>query len=38
VRVVKVTPRTPRFETTVSGEVLRVLFEDKIDSRTPEAA
>ena len=38
VRVVKVTPRTPRFETTVSGELLRVLFEDKIDSRTPEAA
>jgi hypothetical protein len=38
VRVLKVTPRSPRYETTVSGELLRVLFQDKIDSRTPEAA
>ena len=38
VRVVKVEPRTPRYETTVSGELLRVLFQDKIDSRAPEAA
>jgi hypothetical protein len=38
VRVVRVTPRRPRYETSVSGELLRVLFEEKIDARAPEAA
>jgi hypothetical protein len=38
VRVVQVEPRRPRFETPVSGEALRALFEDKLDSREPEAA
>jgi hypothetical protein len=37
VRVVKATRRS-RYETTVSGELLRALFQEKIDSRTPEAA
>lgn len=31
-------PRPARYETTVSGELLRVLFGEKLDSRTPEAA
>ena len=31
-------PRRPRYETPVSGELLRSLFEDKLDSREPEAA
>jgi len=35
VRVIQ--PRRPRSETSVSGEVLRALFEEKIDAR-PEAA
>jgi hypothetical protein len=30
--------RRPRYETPVSGELLRTLFEDKLDSREPEAA
>jgi hypothetical protein len=33
-----VEPRRPRYETPVSGELLRTLFEDKLDSREPEAA
>jgi hypothetical protein len=38
VRVITVEPRRPRYETAVSGELLRALFEDKLDSREPEAA
>jgi hypothetical protein len=38
VRVVKVEPRRPRYATEVSGELLRSLLEDKLDSREPEAA
>jgi hypothetical protein len=38
VRVIPVEPRRPRYETAVSGELLRALFEDKLDSREPEAA
>ncbi len=38
VKVVSVEARRPRYETEVSGELLRSLFEDKLDSREPEAA
>jgi hypothetical protein len=38
VKVVSVEARRPRYETPVSGELLRALFEDKLDSREPEAA
>jgi len=38
VKVLSVEPRRPRYEATVSGELLRTLFEDKLDSREPEAA
>ena len=38
VRVVSAQPRRPRYETPVSGELLRALFEDKLDAREPEAA
>jgi len=38
VRVITAEPRRPRYETPVSGELLRSLFEDKLDSREPEAA
>ena len=38
VKVVSVEPRRPRYETSVSGELLRSLFEDKLDQREPEAA
>lgn len=36
VKVTKVEPRSP--EKTVSGELLRAFFEDKLDTRAPEAA
>jgi hypothetical protein len=38
VRVISVEPRRPRYELPVSGELLRSLFEEKLDSREPEAA
>jgi hypothetical protein len=38
VKVVSIVRRTPRYETPVSGELLRSLFEIKLDSREPEAA
>jgi len=38
VQVVTVRPRRTRHQTTVSGELLRALFEEKIDARAPEAA
>jgi len=37
VRVVHVRPCPPRYE-TVSEELLRLLFEEKVDARAPEAA
>ena len=38
VKVMSVEPRQARYETLVSGELLRSLFEEKLDSREPEAA
>jgi hypothetical protein len=38
VKVIAVERRRPRYETPVSGELLRSLFETKLDSREPEAA
>jgi hypothetical protein len=38
VKVVTVIARSPRLQTQVSGELIRSLFEDKLDSREPEAA
>ena len=35
---VVVVARQARYPTQVSGEALRALFEDKLDSREPEAA
>ncbi len=37
VRVVKAAPRTSE-AAALSGELLRVLFDEKLDSREPEAA
>jgi hypothetical protein len=36
VTIVKLEPRRPRFETTVSGEDLRRRFEARIDARVEE--
>jgi hypothetical protein len=33
VTVVKLEPRRPRYETTVSGEDLRKLLEERLDAR-----
>ena len=38
VRVISVEPRRPRYETPVSGEELRRLFEERLDAAEPEAA
>jgi uncharacterized protein YceH (UPF0502 family) len=38
VRVVEPQQRLSRYHALVSGEVLRALFEEKLDSREPEAA
>jgi hypothetical protein len=39
VKVINVVHRGSRYETPVSGELLRALFEEKLDSREqPEAA
>ena len=35
VKVVRMEPRRPRHQTTVSGEDLRRLFEDRLDAREP---
>jgi hypothetical protein len=35
VRIVKVEPRRPRYETDVSGEHLREAFESRLDTREP---
>jgi hypothetical protein len=36
VRAVRLTPRTPRYETQVSGESLREAFERRLDGREPD--
>jgi hypothetical protein len=36
VRVVRLEPRRPRYPTTVSGDALRRLFEERIDGREAE--
>jgi hypothetical protein len=36
VRVVRIEPRRPRFPTTVSGEDLRRLLEQRLDARVDE--
>ena len=39
VRIVKRPPRLSRYQSLVSGELLRTLFEERLDSRErPEAA
>jgi hypothetical protein len=38
VRIVKIERKRPRFPTTVSGERLRTMFEDRLDAREAEAA
>ena len=38
VKVVKAPPRLTRYQSLVTGELLRSLLEDKLDSRAPEAA
>ena len=35
VRATRVTPRTPRHESAVSGESLREAFEQRLDGREP---
>jgi len=36
VTLVKLEPRRPRYETSVSGETLRRIFEERIDARVDE--
>ena len=36
VTVVKLEPRRPRYATSVTGEALRQIFEDRIDARVDE--
>ena len=36
VTVVKLEPRRPRYETSVSGEALRRFFEERIDARVDD--
>jgi hypothetical protein len=38
VTLVKLEPRRPRYETTVSGEDLRKLLEERLDARLAEVA
>ena len=38
VTVTKIEARRPRYELSVSGELVRTSFESKLDSREPEAA
>ncbi|HXR10889.1 MAG TPA: hypothetical protein VN770_01225 [Gaiellaceae bacterium] len=38
VTIVKLEPRRPRYPTSVSGESLRQLFEDRIDARVDDEA
>ena len=36
VTLVKLEPRRPRYETSVSGETLRRIFEERIDARVDD--
>jgi hypothetical protein len=36
VTVVKMEPRRPRYPTSISGETIRQLFEERIDARVDE--
>jgi hypothetical protein len=36
VRIVKLEPRRPRYPTSVSGETLRRVFEERIDARVDD--
>jgi hypothetical protein len=36
VTIVRLEPRRPRYSTTVTGEELRQLLEDRIDARLPQ--
>ena len=36
VRAMKVTARTPRYESAISGESLREAFEQRLDGREPD--
>jgi hypothetical protein len=36
VTIVKLEPRRPRYETSVSGEALRRFFEERIDARADD--
>jgi hypothetical protein len=38
VTIMKLEPRRPRYPTSVSGETLRQLFEDRIDARVDDEA
>ena len=38
VTIVKLEPRRPSYPTSVSGETLRQLFEDRIDARVDDEA
>jgi len=38
VRIVKVEPKRPRYQTSVSGETLRAAFERRLDEREPPEA
>jgi len=38
VRVVSMEPRRPRYTLGVNGEDLRLMFEQRLDAREPEAA
>jgi hypothetical protein len=37
IRIVSVEPRRPRYALGVTGESLRVLFEERLNARDPEA-
>ncbi len=36
VRIVRLEPRPPRFPVDLDGEMLRRLFEDRLDAREPD--
>jgi hypothetical protein len=36
VTIVKLEPRRPRYETSISGETIRRIFEERIDARVDE--
>ena len=38
IRILSVEPRRPHYDLDMTGEDLRVLFEERLDAREPEAA